>query len=76
MDIAILVSVLADRVDVAEKIAADPAGKKLPALLGRVEKVFEARAPSLAGDPVYGLPLHNGATWSDARSFGRMAIAI
>jgi hypothetical protein len=75
-DLAILAAVLADRVDIAEKIAADADGKKTASLLARAEKALEARATSLAGDPVYGLPLHNGATWADARAFGRTAIAM
>ncbi len=74
--LAVLVSVLADRVDLARKITADASGKKLASHLERVEKVLEARATALAGDPVYGLPLHNGATWADARAFARSAIAL
>lgn len=47
----------------------------LPAKLWRkVEVALEARALSLAGDPYYGLVLHNGAVYADARLFGRLAI--
>ncbi len=43
-------------------------------LHGKVEVALERRAISLAGDPVYGLVLHNGALYADARMFGRQAI--
>jgi hypothetical protein len=41
---------------------------------GKVEGALAKRAISLAGDPVYGLVLHNGALYADAQMFGRMAI--
>lgn len=40
----------------------------------KVEAGLEARATSLAGDPAYGLVLHNGAVYVDARVFGLQAI--
>lgn len=40
----------------------------------RVELALEQRAVSLAGDQVYGLLLHNGATYADAQVYGRQAI--
>lgn len=40
----------------------------------RVESRLEERAMSLAGDPAYGLALHNGAVYVDAQVFGRLAI--
>lgn len=43
-------------------------------LKGKVESALERRAISLAGDPVYGLVLHNGALYADAQMFGRQAI--
>ncbi len=43
-------------------------------LWGRVEDALERRAISLAGDPSYGLVLHNGALYADAQMFGRQAI--
>ncbi|MBK7862245.1 MAG: hypothetical protein IPJ65_27285 [Archangiaceae bacterium] len=41
----------------------------------RVEEALEARAMSLSGDPYYGLVLHNGALFSDAHLFGRLALS-
>lgn len=41
----------------------------------RVEEALEGRAMSLSGDPYYGLVLHNGALFSDAHLFGRLAIS-
>jgi hypothetical protein len=41
----------------------------------RVELALEQRALSLAADPYYGIVLHNGAVYSDANLFGRLAIA-
>ncbi|WP_224241898.1 LETM1/MDM38 family protein [Hyalangium gracile] len=41
---------------------------------GKVESALARRAISLAGDPVYGLVLHNGALYADAQMFGRQAI--
>jgi hypothetical protein len=43
-------------------------------LRGKVESALARRAISLAGDPVYGLVLHNGALYADAQMFGRQAI--
>lgn len=39
----------------------------------KLEAALEQRAISLAGDPVYGLVLHNGAVYVDARCFGQQA---
>lgn len=43
---------------------------------GRIEDRLEERAMSLAGDPAYGLTLHNGAVYVDAQVFGRNAIHL
>ncbi|MBX5483212.1 MAG: TerB family tellurite resistance protein [Myxococcaceae bacterium] len=51
--------------------AAERSRKKLRA---RVEAHLAERAMSLAGDPAYGLLLHNGAVYVDAETFGRHAI--
>lgn len=40
-----------------------------------IEEALEERAMSVAGDPYYGLVLHNGALYSDAQLFGQLAIA-
>ncbi|MBX7115485.1 MAG: hypothetical protein K1X64_14240 [Myxococcaceae bacterium] len=54
-------------------------GKAAPSvpnkLWSKVESALEERAMSLAGDPYYGLVLHNGAVYSDAQLFGHMALA-
>lgn len=53
------------------------AGTPIPAkLYARVEAGVTERAMSLAGDPVYGLVLHNGAVFADAQFFGRQAIEL
>lgn len=48
-----------------------------------VSRAFARAAPRLAermeqltADPVYGVPLHNGLTWVDAWSFGRIALGF
>lgn len=54
------------------------AAKKWPlpkASWREVEERLEARAPALAGDPYFGLVLHNGAVFADAQVFGRIALA-
>ncbi len=44
-------------------------------LLREVEEALSRRAVSLAADLSYGLVLHNGALYADARLFGRLAIS-
>jgi hypothetical protein len=71
----LLVAALAGRHDHAEliqrRLAARP-GEPLPRRLwARVEGALERRAVSLAGDPVFGLVLHNGAVYADARLWCR-----
>ncbi|MBL8957066.1 MAG: hypothetical protein JNK82_40205 [Myxococcaceae bacterium] len=77
-----LFAAMAGRFDEAEDIhrrietAFKKKGWPLPEKLWRrVEEALEARAMSLAGDPYYGLVLHNGALFSDAHLFGRLAIS-
>jgi hypothetical protein len=48
----------------------------LKKLAGRIEDRLEERAMSLAGDPAYGLTLHNGAVYVDAQVFARNAIHL
>lgn len=43
--------------------------------VARLESLLEDRAMSLAGDPVYGLLLHNGAAYVDAQLFAHLALA-
>ena len=45
-------------------------------LAAKIEDRLEQRAMSLAGDPAYGLMLHNGAVYVDAQIFCRNAIAL
>lgn len=54
-----------------ELLQMDPIPRRLWA---KVEGALEQRAVSLAGDPAYGLLLHNGAVYVDANVFGRIAI--
>jgi hypothetical protein len=50
-------------------------GHEVPRRLwGKVEDALERRALSLAGDPAYGLVLHNGALYADGHMFGRQAL--
>ncbi|MBZ4400335.1 hypothetical protein K8640_07410 [Myxococcus sp. XM-1-1-1] len=42
--------------------------------VAKVEMALRKREPTLAGDPVYGLVLHNGAQYADAQLFCRQAI--
>jgi hypothetical protein len=43
-------------------------------LLGRLEAALARRALALSGDPVYGLLLHNGATYVDAQLFAHLIL--
>jgi hypothetical protein len=78
----LLFAAMAGRLDDAEDIhrriesAFKKKGWPLPEKLWRrVEEALEARAISLSGDPYYGVVLHNGALFSDANVFGRLAIS-
>lgn len=72
----LLFAVFTNELDVAESIAArlQEGGKATRRHHSKVEGALEKRAISLAGDPVYGLVLHNGALYADAQMFGRQAI--
>ncbi|WP_328707044.1 hypothetical protein [Citreicoccus inhibens] len=74
----VLFAVLAGELELARDIDArlatgQPVSKRLA---GKVESALDKRAPSLAGDPVYGLVLHNGAQYADAQLFCRQAIDL
>ncbi|SEK29835.1 Tellurite resistance protein TerB [Stigmatella aurantiaca] len=73
----LLFAVFSGELDVAEALDAKLGQKhEVPRRLhGKVESALARRALSLAGDPVYGLVLHNGALYLDAQLFGRQAIA-
>jgi DnaJ-domain-containing protein 1 len=71
-----LINRLDDATDIHQRI--EKAWKQWPLpekLWRRVEEALEARAPSFAADPYYGLVLHNGAVYADANVFGRLALA-
>lgn len=72
----LLFAVFTGQLDVAESIHARLQGglEITRRLQGKVEGALARRAISLAGDPVYGLVLHNGALYADAQMFGRQAI--
>jgi hypothetical protein len=74
----VLFAVLAGDLDLAQALDARlQAGLPVPRrMVGRVEDALDKRAPSLAGDPVYGLVLHNGAQYADAQLFCRLAIEL
>lgn len=74
--VLVLLAVLCGLMDDAEEIQkrigkAGPLPAKWSA---HVEEALAKRAVSLAGDPAYGLVLHNGALYADAQLFGRQAI--
>ncbi|WP_224366043.1 LETM1 domain-containing protein [Hyalangium versicolor] len=71
-----LFAVFTGEVSLAEDIDAKLQGGTAVSrrLRGKVESALARRAISLAGDPVYGLVLHNGALYADAQMFGRQAI--
>ncbi len=73
----LLFAVLTGQLDEAQAIEEKlRQGHEAPRKLwGRVEDALERRAISLAGDPAYGLVLHNGALYADAHMFGRQATA-
>lgn len=72
----LLLAVLTGQPDEAEAIQEKVRqGHEVPRKLwGKVEDALERRAMSLAGDPAYGLVLHNGALYADAHMFGRQAL--
>ena len=76
----VLVAAMAGLLDDAEEVhrRVARAAKQWPlppALWLRVEEALAERAPSLTGDPYFGLVLHNGAVYADAALFGRLALA-
>lgn len=73
---AALTGDLADAEALAKLQSAPPAvaERTRKKLWPRVEARLAERAMSLAGDPAYGLLLHNGAVYVDAQTFGRHAI--
>jgi hypothetical protein len=45
-------------------------------LWGRLETALARRSLSISGDPVYGLLLHNGATYVDAQLFAHLVLDV
>ena len=74
--LVLLFAVLTGELDLADSLGAKlAAGGEVPKrLVGKVEAALRKREPTLAGDPVYGLVLHNGAQYADAQLFCRQAI--
>jgi hypothetical protein len=75
--VLLLLAVLVGEEELAEEIEAalpQPAQLIPKRLWSRIESQLEKRAISVAGDPVYGLILHNTAVYADAQTFGRQAI--
>ncbi|GHG69179.1 hypothetical protein GCM10012319_13110 [Comamonas sp. KCTC 72670] len=72
----VLFAVLTGELPLAEALAARLAsGRPVPRRWAlKVEAALAKRSPVLAGDPVYGLVLHNGAQYADAQLFCRQAI--
>jgi hypothetical protein len=70
----LLFAVLTGLLDEADAVHRRLPGAAAKRLWSRVEAALERRAMSLAGDPVYGLVLHNGALYADAQMLVRQAI--
>ncbi|WP_343073513.1 hypothetical protein [Pyxidicoccus fallax] len=72
----LLFAVLCGELDLADALGTRlAAGEGISKrLVGKVEAALRKREPTLAGDPVYGLVLHNGAQYADAQLFCRQAI--
>ncbi|WP_228564801.1 LETM1 domain-containing protein [Myxococcus sp. AB036A] len=72
----VLFAVLTGELELAETVdAAIASGRPVSRrLTAKVEASLVKRSPVLAGDPVYGLVLHNGAQYADAQLFCRQAI--
>ncbi len=60
--------------EILQRVATGREGTVSRRSWSRVEDALEGRAMSLAGDPAYGLVLHNGAVYADANVFGQHAI--
>jgi DnaJ-domain-containing protein 1 len=73
----VLFAVLGGDVALAEQVhrKVEKTGAATARQWQQVEAALEQRAGSLAGDPYYGLVLHNGAVYADAHLFGRAATA-
>src|SRR5207237_925384 len=69
----LLFAALTGEVDVLQQLQSRPNPSIVRRAAGRVESRLEERAMSLAGDPAYGIALHNGAVYVDAQVFGRLA---
>jgi hypothetical protein len=72
---AALVGLADDAAELSRRVPALESAPLPRRLWGRVETALERRAMSLAGDPAYGLVLHNGAVFADAELFARHAAA-
>ncbi len=70
----LLFAVLTGLLDDADAVQRRLPGEAPRRLWSRVEAALERRALSLAGDPGYGLVLHNGALYADAQMLVRQAI--
>ncbi|MFL5320709.1 MAG: LETM1 domain-containing protein [Myxococcaceae bacterium] len=72
----ILFAALTGDLDSLQSLQNKPKPSAFKRAASRVESRLEERAMSLAGDPAYGLALHNGAVYVDAQVFGRLAIHL
>jgi hypothetical protein len=73
----VLFAALTGQLDTSDEVRRrlEKAGGGVPAKLrAKVASALAEQAMSLAGDPAYGLVLHNGAVYADAQMFGRQAI--
>ncbi len=74
--LAAMYGLLEDAEDIHKRLSKSSKPSAVPEKLwSRVEQALEERALSLAADPYYGVVLHNGAVYSDANLFGRLAIS-
>lgn len=77
-DLAALFLAFTDQPEEAAALAAQaaPSSAAVARAFAHAAPRLRERMELLTSDPVYGVPLHNGLTWVDAWSFGRLALAF
>lgn len=77
-DLAAVFLAWAGELSGAQTLAADPAPTEaaVARAFSRAAQKIAAKMELLTADPVYGVPLHNGLTYVDALTFGRLALSF
>ena len=77
LDLAIAFLAFSGEHRAAAALARQPApeASSIDRALAKAARVLARRKEPLVADPVYGVPLHNGLNYIDARAFGRIALA-